>query len=163
MLLGVASLAGSAWWMLRLQDELVAAELHRPSVPAPVSAAPSTAGPDFTASLGRSMPESRILAIVDSSVKLAGVELLSTAVIEHAATPVELGRQEITLGMRGPYGATKHVLAELHDRVPGAAIKRLRMQSDAALVGQVNTSLVLSVWSAALASDQGLPQRPAPR
>jgi hypothetical protein len=117
---------------------------------AQVSVSTPATSADFTTQLGPARSTSRFVAELQRASASAGVSVSSLTVNERAPAADALGRQEFSINLRGAYGPTKRVLAEVLGRFSAASISVLRMRRDAAS-GLVETAVVFSVWSAPLA------------
>ena len=154
---GITALVAGGWYATRAhqQTEEVLRQLQVVTPPATIVAAADT---DFAATMGHGVTAARLLAILDASARGAGVVVASVTVADSPASLTELGRLEATLVLNGTYVASKRVLVELFDRLPTASVKRLKMMPANRETGLVQSTLLLSVWSApTLALSAGKP------
>ena len=155
----VMVIVSAAWHAVVAERALL--ELHRAESNGdaqPMSAVRRLA--DFTealASAGR--PAEFNLARIERATRLAGIELVSVAVVEHGASRADLGRSDFSVELRGAYGATKQAIAHLLSMPGVATVRSLRMQVDPAST-YVTTTCVVAVWHGPLrAGDSGQPVR----
>ena len=143
----VASLvaAGLALQAQRQSQEFIDLRAHV-LPPVPVASAPTVG--DFTASLSRAQQASRIVSVLEQAASAVGAAVSNVQITEHAATASTLGRLEAVIGLRGSYAAHKQVLMELHARLPGAAVRQLRMRPADNNPEVIQATITLSVWSA---------------
>ena len=147
----VASLvaAGLALQAQRQSQEFIDLRAHVvPSLP--VASAPTVG--DFTVSLSRAQQASRVVSVLEQAASAVGAAVSSVQIAEHAATASTLGRLEAVIGLRGSYAAQKQVLMELHARLPGAAVRQLRMRPADNNPEVIQSTITLSVWSAPAAA-----------
>lgn len=105
---------------------------------------------DFALALGPAAESTRILNLLDQAARPAAVAVQSVAFTPRGATAATLGQLEANMVLRGSYAATKHVLAELHDRLPQLTLRQLRMTPLEGQPGILQTQAVLVLWSAPL-------------
>lgn len=107
---------------------------------------------DFASALGPPVTGGKLMQLLDGAAQRAGATIAAVSLSEYPASQTELGRTEVTVQLSGPYAASRRMLQELHDRLPALQVRRMKLQTTAAPGGQVQASLVLSVWSAPVAA-----------
>lgn len=147
--------ASMAWTVLLTQRsealrELVAAA----SAPTPrvgKERAPAAAA-DFVQGLAAQSGQAETLVDeLQSRTALVGVQVLAVSSSVQPATARTLGREELSLTLRGSYGPLKQALADTLARHPNAVLQRLTLRRQAA-GGAIEAAWVLSLLSAPLAA-----------
>jgi hypothetical protein len=151
--LGVVCIAGAstALWLSRQFDSALA---RLSTLAQPVASTPGARGApavqDFALNLGPALESPRILSLLDQATRSAAVVVQSAAFTPRTATANTLGQLEVNVVLLGSYAASKQVLAELHSRLPQLTLRQLRMVPVDGQPGQLQTQVVLVLWSAPL-------------
>lgn len=140
--------AASGYDWNRRQLEVASHQLVLARASTTPSAPIATRASDFTQRLGAELPVARVVEELRRSCERTGVVLVAVQIRERAASPEQLGRAELVVTLRGSYADSKHVLKDAIDRYSARlTVQRMRMrrlQSPA----DVETTVVLSLWSA---------------
>lgn len=153
---GCLAIAWGSWAALRLHAQSKELQLQTVSLSGAAHIQPAALPADFTATLGPPVAEGKLLQMLDGAARRAGATINSVTFTEHPASATELGRTEWVVLLTGPYAAQRRVLQELHDRLPGLQVRRLRLQAVAGQGAAVQASLVLSLWSAPRVASAGV-------
>lgn len=107
------------------------------------------------------IPEPDLLRAIQRAAQGAQVDVLSQSLSRQAPSPQQLGRQEVSLNLRGSYPAIKTLLRELVHRWPGATISSIKLQRDSTASqqnapGALDATVHLVVWSAPASGSSSL-------
>ena len=95
-----------------------------------------------------------LLSELERSTASAGVALGSVQLQERAATAEQLARADVTASLRGSYPNLKRVVADVLGRYPNATLVQWRLRR-ATQPGDVESTMVLALWGAAVAAEPG--------
>jgi hypothetical protein len=132
---GALACAGAGWWHARatasgtsmahdvvlIQKSLHAARSVAPRLPTPEKG-------DFALRLPVSVGVDATVRDLQRASSTAGVAFASFAAAEKRPTVQALGRLEMRVALRGSYGGTTSVLAEVAARQPSAVVQRVTMR-----------------------------------
>jgi hypothetical protein len=115
--------------------------------PTPVVQPPQ--GGELLSWLQISDPKAAALQTLHLAVQGAsGVQLVSAEFSPRAvASPDHLDRLDVSIQLRGPYGAVKQVIAQWSQRFESSSVLALRVQRAANAPGAVDATVTAALWS----------------
>lgn len=151
-LLIAASVAATATTLahIELSKKIVAAHIALQALQRPITdsigAAQNAAVASFVERLGSAPSTDPFLNTLQTAAKGLDVKVVSMAAEHHPATSQTLGRDDLSLTLRGSYANLKRVLSEILDRHRDVVVQHLAM-THGSLPGEQDLQVTLGVLS----------------